>query len=265
MSIKICLDAGHYGNYNRSPGVPAYYESRMNWKLHLLLKAELERYGFTVITTRSDPEKDLDLKSRGMASKGCDLFLSLHSNAVGSYMKESVDYVVLHRIVDDDRTDIDEEAEAVAKVLGPVIAETMGTTQPWRVNTRLSENDRDGDGKVNDNYYGVLNGARQAGTPGIIIEHSFHTCTRSVEWLLKDENLEKLAQAEAAALAQYYGMTKALPFVDVPEGAYYADAVRWAVHKGITKGTDETHFSPDKPCTRAQIVTMLYRALGVKG
>ena len=34
---RVCLDAGHWGKYNRSPVVPAYYESEMNWKLHLLL------------------------------------------------------------------------------------------------------------------------------------------------------------------------------------------------------------------------------------
>ena len=51
-----------------------------------------------------------------------------------------------------------------------------------------------------------------------------------------------------------------LPFVDVPARAYYADAVRWAVEQGITNGTDSTHFSPKKPCTRAEIVTFLQRA-----
>ena len=35
MAKKICLDAGHYAKYNRSPVVPEYYESVMNWKLHL--------------------------------------------------------------------------------------------------------------------------------------------------------------------------------------------------------------------------------------
>ena len=51
-------------------------------------------------------------------------------------------------------------------------------------------------------------------------------------------------------------------FSDVPEDAYYADAVRWAVAEGITRGTSEAAFSPDAPCTRAQIVTFLYRAAG---
>ena len=51
-------------------------------------------------------------------------------------------------------------------------------------------------------------------------------------------------------------------FVDVATGSYYADAVDWAVENGITKGTDDTHFSPDGICTRAQAVTFLWRAAG---
>ncbi len=52
------------------------------------------------------------------------------------------------------------------------------------------------------------------------------------------------------------------PFLDVKDGEYYYKAVLWAVEKGITTGTDKTHFSPDDPCTRAQIVTFLWRAGG---
>ena len=51
-------------------------------------------------------------------------------------------------------------------------------------------------------------------------------------------------------------------FVDVPADAYYSDAVAWAVEQGITDGTDATHFSPNAPCTRAQMVTFLWRAAG---
>ena len=52
------------------------------------------------------------------------------------------------------------------------------------------------------------------------------------------------------------------PFVDVAESAYYYDAVLWAAENGITGGTDATHFSPNATCTRAQIVTFLWRAAG---
>lgn len=51
-------------------------------------------------------------------------------------------------------------------------------------------------------------------------------------------------------------------FADVPTDAYYRDAVRWAVSDGITTGTSSSTFSPDENCTRAQIVTFLYRASG---
>ena len=51
-------------------------------------------------------------------------------------------------------------------------------------------------------------------------------------------------------------------FTDVPTDAYYADAVAWAVSEGITSGTSATTFAPDTSCTRAQMVTFLWRAAG---
>ena len=51
-------------------------------------------------------------------------------------------------------------------------------------------------------------------------------------------------------------------FVDVPANAYFADAVKWAVDKGVTNGLTDTMFGPYESCTRAQIVTFLWRAAG---
>ena len=53
-------------------------------------------------------------------------------------------------------------------------------------------------------------------------------------------------------------------FTDVADSAYYADAVKWATEQGITKGISSTLFGPDETCTRAQIVTFLYRLYGSK-
>ena len=53
-----------------------------------------------------------------------------------------------------------------------------------------------------------------------------------------------------------------LPFTDVPGGAYYADAVQWALDNGVTTGTTATTFSPNDTCTRGQVVTFLWRAKG---
>ena len=62
------------------------------------------------------------------------------------------------------------------------------------------------------------------------------------------------------ARAQNATATGKTAFSDVPADSYFADAVAWAQANGVTTGTSETTFSPDNDCTRAQIVTFLYRA-----
>lgn len=192
MSKKICLDAGHVGSkYNQSPVVKTYYESAMVWALHLKLKAQLEARGFQVVTTRASIDTDLGVYERGTASKGCDVFISLHSNACGT---ESVDYPVVYRAYDN-KNNVDTLALKLAKKVG----ELMGTTQAGRTATR--KNSSGGE------YYGVLRGARAVGTPYyMLIEHSFHTNTKATKWLSVDTNLDKLAVAEADILAEFFGM-----------------------------------------------------------
>ena len=192
MSKKICLDAGHVGSkYNQSPVVKTYYKSAMVWALHLKLKAQLEARGFQVVTTRASIDTDLGVYERGTASKGCDVFISLHSNACGT---ESVDYPVVYRAYDN-KNNVDTLALKLAKKVG----ELMGTTQAGRTATR--KNSSGGE------YYGVLRGARAVGTPYyMLIEHSFHTNTKATKWLSKDANLDKLAVAEADILAEFFGM-----------------------------------------------------------
>lgn len=200
---RICIDPGHYGKYNRCPAIPEYYESEMVWKLSQLQKKYLEAMGHKVVLTRTNPDKDMELVARGRKSKGCDLFISNHSNAVGNGMNEKVRYAAVYHLVDDKTVDCDEVSQKFAKAIAPVVAKVMGVT--YKVLTKKSSNDRNGDGQLNDNYYGVLHGARLVKTPGVIIEHSFHTNTESVNWLLKDENLDKLAKAEAEAINKFFG------------------------------------------------------------
>jgi hypothetical protein len=52
------------------------------------------------------------------------------------------------------------------------------------------------------------------------------------------------------------------PFTDVPSDAFYAESVEWALRNGITTGTSSTTFSPNATCTRAQVVTFLWRGSG---
>ena len=198
----VCLDAGHYGKYNQSPVVKSYYESDMNWKLHLLLKAELEKYGIQVKTTRADKAKDLGLEARGKASKDCDLFISLHSNAAEA---ESVKYVAAMYMVDDNCGVMDEQSKQFALLLAESVAAVMKL--PYNTWATKSSSDRDGNG-YKDDYYGVLRGAHTVHTPGIIIEHGFHTNTATAKWLLVEENLKKLAEAEAKTIAEWFDVKK---------------------------------------------------------
>ena len=189
MAIKICLDAGHYGKLNRSPVVSEYYEAEMNWNLHVKLKKYLEQYGFQVIQTRSNQAKDLDLSARGSAANGCDLFLSIHSNACDT---ESVDRPVVI-------AQLDGKGDVLGKSLGKCIQDVMGTKGAYQLYKR--------EGSNGGEYYGVLRSAAAVGTVGLILEHSFHTNAAAAKWLLSDSNLDKLAKAEAKAIAEYYGVT----------------------------------------------------------
>ena len=201
--MTVCLDAGHYGSYNRSPAVPAYYESEAMWLLHLYLTAELEARGIAVRQTREDPSRDLHVTDRGRAAKGCQVLLSLHSNAVGSRVDDNTDYVAVYHLQDDAGTDADDRSKALAQRLAPAIATVMETKQGSKVLSRKAATDKNKDGVLNDNYYGVLNGARQVNVPALIVEHSFHTNTRSANWLLEDANLRRLAAAEAEVIQAF--------------------------------------------------------------
>lgn len=195
--VKICLDAGHHGKYNQSPANKKYYESEIMWKLTEYLKAELLEYkDCHVITTRKEQEKDLALYSRGQKAKGYDLFISNHSNAVAKGIDDNVDYVVVFRGYKNANSD------DLGLRLAKAISKTMGAKQTPRTNTKKSDN---GDWE----YYGVLRGADDVGCPLFyIVENSFHTNSKSTEWLLQDENLRKLAKVQAETIAEYFKLSK---------------------------------------------------------
>lgn len=209
---KVCIDAGHYGSrYNHSPVVAEYYESDRMWVLAELLIAALKKRGVTVVKTRTNKDSDFALTARGKKAQGCDLFLSLHSNAASA---ESVDYPVAYVFRADAKTDLDERSQEIGLKLAKVVQQLMGTKQPARTATRGSSNDRDGNGLLDDEYYGVLHGAKTVKVPGVILEHSFHTNTVAAKWLMSDANLSKLAEAEADCIAAWLKNTLTTPTAD---------------------------------------------------
>ncbi len=231
---KVCLDPGHSGTKTNTGGW-GYYESARMWDLHLLLKAALEKRGFQVISTRQTITEHPEIYTRGAMAKGCDCFLSLHSNACGT---ESVDRPVVFRAHDNKNN-----AEELALKLTQGIAKTMGTSNAGTTATKKNSSGTE--------WYGMMRGARDVGVPYyFIVEHSFHTNERASKWLLNDGNLQKLAEMEAQILADYYGMSRdtvaveSVPLVST-EGFSVGDTV---IFSGNTHYVSANAID-GKPCT----------------
>ena len=198
---RICLDPGHYGEKYNAGVVSGYYESATVWKLTQYEKEYLEQMGIEVLVTRSNINENPDLTARGKMAAGCDLFVSNHTNACGT---EAVNRAVAIHFTDRNETLVDDQSREFAAQIAKVIQNTMGV-DGYQIYSRSSDNDRDGNGKKDDNYYGVLNGSFLAGVPGVIAEHSFHTNTEACKWLTDDSNLRKLAKACAECMASFVG------------------------------------------------------------
>lgn len=223
--MKICLDAGHDRGYNPSPADPAYCEGTRMFELQGYLRPALECYGFEVVCTRRAVTDNPSLYERGTAAAGCGLLLSLHSNAVGNAQNDDVDYVRVYYPVS-------RREEALAQKLAETIAAVMETRQAPQSLVRWNT-------AHNADYYGVIRHAAAVGTPGMILEHSFHTNARSTAWLRSDKNLKRLAEAEAAALARYYDMEEIEmryeTLKDIQE-PYYRPTVEKLLAQGLLRG-----------------------------
>ena len=120
-----------------------------------------------------------------------------------------------------------------------------------------------------DRYDAVLRSYDSYATPATGTEYK-ETWSGNFSWNLDSSGLtdpDGYADMSAAEiLADLFGDAETQPsqkgFNDVKPGDYFYDAVNWAVEKGITTGTSATTFSPNASCTRAQIVTFLWRASG---
>lgn len=197
--VRICLDPGHYEGYNRGV-VTGYTEGTAMLDLAQRLKKALEEYdGAEVILTRSTGA-DVDLAKRGKMAKGCDVFLSLHSDAATRTAAATAKGASIVRSL--------QRADSVplAKKLVAAAAGLIGSgyhysadgvwTKAFPLTTKTD-------------YYQVMREAVKVGCPyAFLLEHGFHTYQRDCEFLDKAANRQRLAEAEAAALAQYFGLKK---------------------------------------------------------
>jgi N-acetylmuramoyl-L-alanine amidase len=186
--IKGLIDPGHGGNDRANKGKNGYIEADGVLKISKYLKAELEKTGQFAITLTRDTDKTLSLTERGKMAKGYDFFISEHTNAGGSAGTEvfySVD-------IPKDKVFADKLSKAIADTLGIV---NRGSK------TRESKN------YPGEDYYTVIDTAQDIGCPHVfIIESAFHDNLKEEALLLNDENLLKIAQAQAQVICEYYGV-----------------------------------------------------------
>lgn len=187
--MRVMIDPGHYGYYvNQSPIDRNYYESATVWKLGNYLVTSLRNRGVETELTRHDISENPPLVTRGEKSKGYDLFVSVHTNATGNSQGSDIaNFPVCYTQVSGASTDI---ANRIGKALMPLFSASK-----WEAYSVKNAYGKD--------YYGVLQGATNVGTPGLIVEHGFHTCKANLQLLEQDSFLHQLAETDAQVIYEY--------------------------------------------------------------
>ena len=195
----IVLDPGHGQFGNPHTTREGYYEGTQNFILANALKAQLERRGFEVLTTRPNIEDNPDLEARGkLAGDNCAiLFLSLHSNAPGSATPPEQYIAVRGAVTYYSIADPARNADLATR-LNNAVSTCMNTSNRG-IKTRTYPDRPDLD------YYGVLRNSVLYGCScAMLIEHGFHTNPEDSAFLQSTECLEKLARVEADVIDDFF-------------------------------------------------------------
>ena len=195
-TIKVVLDPGHGQFGNPYPAAEGYYEGTQMYKLALMLRKKLETAGIDVVLTRNQVSDDPTLANRGKlaGSTKADLFISLHSDAIGNYVSTSANGVSVYYSIQDA-----EPNKKFATNLSAAVAELMGTRNRGPM-TRIGNGGLD--------YYGVIRNSAAAGCKrAFLIEHGFHTNPTDVKWLIDDTKLAKIADIDAKVICDWFNVT----------------------------------------------------------
>lgn len=221
--INICLDPGHYlgcnsnGTYSEgtqmlllgmklrscltsftSKGVPF-----ANVRITRTGSASSETFTSGVVSELTIPDKNTALRTRGVYAKGCDFFISLHTNAMSNWNETNMwaAYSFPNLTALGSPSDY-ELAFKLGQTASRTIAPNGVPVESRSPFGKANVIDRRSDGVT---HYKVLRGADSVGVPGILLEQSFHTNPAVRGWLMADANLNTLARAEAVTILRHYG------------------------------------------------------------
>lgn len=183
--VKVLIDPGHApGNTNKGP--TGYFEYVGVWKISTYLKEILQANGVVVDFTRTW-EVDPGLYARGQKAKGYDLFISEHTNASNGTVRGVEVYYDYSKA--EDKIQAEKLSLKVAAVMGNT--NRGARTRIYTLNNNIY------------NYYGVIRGAAATDCNHIfLIESGFHDNEQDEAFLKVDENLQKIAQAQAEVILE---------------------------------------------------------------
>ena len=211
-NVVVVLDPGHDATHAGAIGVYGLREEVLTLKIARYCKEELQQYsGVTVYMTReseacpnpgTSSANDNAKRVAYAKSVGANVYVSIHMNSGASGAHGAEVYYPNSNY----RSDIGAEGNKLAsKVLEQLVA--LGLYNRGVKIENSGTGDTYADGSLADKF-GVIRGSKNAGFPGIIIEHAFITNSSDAAFLSNENNLKRLGQADAAGIVNYFGLTK---------------------------------------------------------
>ena len=221
-NVVVVLDPGHDATHAGAIGVNGLREEVLTLKIARYCKEELQQYsGVTVYMTReseacpnpgTSSTNDNAKRVAYAKSVGANVYVSIHMNSGASGAHGAEVYYPNSNY----RSDIGVEGNKLAsKVLEQLVA--LGLYNRGVKIENSGTGDTYADGSLADKF-GVIRGSKNAGFPGIIIEHAFITNSSDAAFLSNENNLKRLGQADAAGIVNYFGLTK---------GTWIQDSTGW--------------------------------------
>ncbi len=213
--IVVALDPGHDSKHTGA-SYGGLKEHELTLKIAQYCKAELETYsGVTVYMTRTSaacpyPDNkssggDIGDRVQAAVKAGADIYVSIHLNSSTSSSAKGAEVIVPNN---NWKPSVAQEGRELAQAILDELQKVGLSLRPNEIYSKdTTENERYEDGSLSD-YFSVQIYAKEAGIPGIIVEHAFLTNSGDRTFLDSDADLKKLGVADATGIANYLGLSK---------------------------------------------------------
>lgn len=248
----VALDPGHDSTHAGASGIGGLKEEVLTLKIANYCKTELEKYsGVSVYMTRTtaacpNPNStssgdDIGKRVQAAVKAGADIYVSIHLNSSASSSGSNGAEVIVPN--KNWKPEVAEEGTELAKAILKelkAVGVNMRPTEIYSKDTTIDETYPDGS---KSDYFSVQIYAKEAGIPGIIVEHAFLTNENDVNKFLKTESgLQKLGVADATGIAKYLGLSKGkedeswgnTPELNIAKAAKDTINVSWKSVKGAS-------------------------------